>query len=234
MATSENAIQATIILDSGSLLTDEQANGNTYSEVGYFTPHIFVYVDGENKAELNPGILGTNCREINVRKYDSGGNEVASGIELSDCFLKHLLRLHNVYGHVVHPDRVKYDCIFNFNSGRFCSSKLKARNFKEYDGKIHKETGLKKPMGVIAHDIAIHYVLSPGETLKLMCNEKPLWSSDAYRPINRRIDVEIMADNSTAEMFYREGLKLLGQNYWLPNQSGDPPPNWVHGGPSFA
>lgn len=232
MTTSENTIQATIILDSGSFLTDEEANGKAYSEVGYFTPQISVYVDGEKKGDIHPGKIGTGCREIKVRKYDASGNEVATGITLSECLLKYLLRLHNVYGHVVHSDRVKFDCVFHFNSGHFCSSKVKARNFREYNGKSHQETGQKKPVGLIAHDIAIHYELGPGETLKLLCDDNQLWSSDEHGAIRKRLDIEILADNSTAEMFYREGLKLLGQNYWLPNQGGDPPPSWTHGGPA--
>jgi len=232
MTTSENTIQATIILDSGSFLTDEEANGKTYSEVGYFTPHIAVYIDGEKKDDVLPGKLGTGCREIKVRKYDASGNEVATGITLSDCLLKYLLRLHTVYGHMVHPEKVKFDCIFQFNSGHFCSSKVKARNFREYNGKSHQETGQKKPVGEIAHDIAIHFELAPGETLKLMCDDNQIWSSGNLGSIRKRLDIEILADNSTAEMYYREGLKLMGQNYWLPNQGGDPPPNWVHGGPA--
>ena len=230
MTTGGNTIQATIILDSGAFLTDEEANGMTYSEVGYFAPYIMVYIDGEKKGEVNPGRIGTGCRKVDVRKFDANNNEVATTIELSECLLNHLLRLHNVYGHVVHSDREKHDCVFHFNSGHFCSSKLKARDFKELDGKSHAETGRRKSVGVIAHDIAIHYELEPGEALKLMCEGKPLWSSSDYGPIKRRLEVEILADNSTAEMFYRESLKLMGQNYWLPNQ-GDPPPTWTHGGP---
>lgn len=230
MSTIGNTIQATILLDSGSFLTNEEENGMTYSEVGYFTPHLFIYADGEMVGEINPGQMGTGCRKIDVRKYDASGSEIASNIELSQCLLKHLLRLHTVYGHVVHSDRDKYDCLFHFNSGHFCSSKLKTRDFKEVHGKSHSETGRRKSLELIAHDILVHYELEPGETLRLNCDGGKIWSSGDQEKIARRLDIEIMADNSTAEMFYREGLKLMGQNYWLPNQ-GDPPPSWTHGGP---
>jgi hypothetical protein len=227
-----NTIQATILLDSGAFLTDEEKNGFTYSKVGYFAPHIYVYVDGEQKEELHPEKDKTGALNIDVRKYDAAGKEMASSIELSDCLLKYLLRLHNIYGEVVEIDEDKYDCIFHFNSGHFCSSKLKTRNFRLYDGYTDEATDQKKPAGLIAHDIAIHYELAPGETLRLVSDGAPIWSSGNHDPIARRLEVEILADSASSEMFYRDSLKLSGRSYWMPNQGGDPPPNWVHGGPA--
>lgn len=223
-------IQLTIVLDSGLFLTDEEANGFTYSEVGYFTPHIIVYADGEKNDELDPSKLGTDGSAVNVRRIGADGNEIAEVIKFSDCLLEYLLRLHKVYGHLVHVDRSSLDCIFHFNSGRFCSSKVKSRNFREYNGLTNEPTGNKKSAGAIAHDIVIYHHLAKGEKLIFTdCEGNEIWSSDKAKA-TKRIEVEILADNSTAEMFYCKGLKLRGQNYWLPNQGGDPPPTWIHGG----
>jgi hypothetical protein len=225
-------IQVTIVLDSGLFLTDEKANGYTYSEVGYFTPHAMIYADGEKKDELDPLKFGTDGYRINVRKIGKDGDEIVKNIVFSDCLLEYLSRLHNVYGHVVHVDTSSLDCIFHFNSGRFCSSKVKPRNFREYNGLTHAPTGNKKSIGAIAHDIVVHHRLAKGEKLIFALAQeadKEIWSSEKLNAKNR-IDIEILADNSTAEMFYCQGLKLRGQNYWLPNQGGDPPPTWIHGG----
>ncbi len=221
--------QVTIILDSGLFLTDEKANGFTSSQVGYFTPHVYVYRDGEKAEELDAAKMGTGCRRINVRKFDATGKEIAEVIKFSQSLLDHLLRLHKIYGHIVLVDDTKLDCLFDFNSGHFCSLNVKERKFKECDGKTHELTGVKKSVGLIAHDIAIHYKLNSGETLKLTDKDGGvIWSSFAKTP-NSRIDIDVIADNSTAWMFYYEALKLRGQNYWLPNQD-NPPPTWVHGG----
>lgn len=224
-----NGIQVTIVLDSGLFLTDEEATGFTYSEVGYFTPHLHIYRDGEKTEEIDPAKMGTNCRLINVRKINTKGEEVGGGIRFSKCLLKHLLRLHNLYGHFVIVDRPQLDCIFHFNSGSFRSSKLKPRAFKECDGQSHQLTGKRQSVVPIAHDIIIEYELAAGEKLTLSDEAGVvIWSSDSL-PANGRIDIDVMADNSTAVMFYRDALKLRGQNYWLPNQD-DPPPIWTHGG----
>lgn len=224
-----DGIQVTIVLDSGLFMTDEEANGFTYSEVGYFTPHLHVYRDGEKTEEIDPAKMGTNSRLINVRKIGADGKEIGGGIKFSKCLLKYLLRLHKVYGHFVIVDRPQFDCIFHFNSGCFRSSKVKPRAFKECDGQSHQITGKRQSLAPIAHDIAIEFELAAGEKLTLS-DEKGaiIWSSDSP-PAKKRIEVEVMADSATAVMFYRDALKLRGQNYWIPNQ-GDPPPTWTHGG----
>jgi hypothetical protein len=229
MAKAGNALQVTIVLDSGLFLTDEEANKFTSSEVGYFTPHIAVYRDGEKAEEIDAATIGTNCRIINVRKLDDKGKPTGGGIRFSVSLLNDLLRLKDLYGHIVLADEPKLDCKFHFNSGHFCSSKVKPRTFKEYDANTNQPTGKTQSTRPIAHDIVVHYDLAAGESLTLVDNAgNSVWSS-SDRPTRRRIEIEILANNSTASMFYREGLKLRGQNYWMPNQ-GDPPPPWSHGG----
>ena len=222
-------IQVTMVLDSGLFLTDEDANGFAYSEIGYFKPHLHIYRDCEKTEEVDPAKMGKNCRLINVRKIGVDGKEIGGGIKFSKCLLKHLLRLQKVYGHPVNVDRPRLDCILHFNSGSFRSSKVKPRAFKECDGQTHQLTGKRQSLDPIAHDIVVEFRLAEKEKLTLSDDYgTEIWSSDSH-PIKGRIDIEVMADNSTAVMFYRDALDLKGQNYWLPNQD-DPPPTWTHGG----
>jgi hypothetical protein len=219
-------LQVTIVLDSGLFLTDEEGNGYTESEVGYFTPHIVIYRDSRKNEEIDAANVGTNGRVINVRKFDANGQEVGGGVNFSDCLITYLFRAHKLYGEQVEFDRPDLDCIFHFNSGKFCSSKVKQRDFKEFDG-ADQPTGRKQSVEPIAHDVVIHYELAPGEKLRLVADDGgKVWYSDDH-PTNKRIDVEILADNTTATKFYRDGLKMKGKNHWLPNQ-GDPPPLWTH------
>ncbi|HWP43616.1 MAG TPA: hypothetical protein VNO14_10300 [Blastocatellia bacterium] len=230
MTTNGNSIQATILLDSGAFMTDEEATGKTYSEVGYFIPHIVIYVDGEKKKEVTAAQVGTGCQVINISKVDENGNEIDKGITLSECLTAHLLRLDKVYDRHVHVDRDKFDCIFYFNTGHICSSKLKNRHFREHLAYSGQETQNRKYFPRVAHDIAIHFDLQSGQNLKIGSSTCEIWPyNDAPTP-KRRLDIEILADNSTAKMFYCDSLKLRGSNFWLPNQGGDPPPIWTHGG----
>ena len=55
-----------------------------------------------------------------------------------------------------------------------------------------------------------------------MKDGKVFWSSKDVN-VKERLEIEIVADNTTAEKFYRVALKAERDSYWLPNQ-GDPPP----------
>jgi hypothetical protein len=76
----------------------------------------------------------------------------------------------------------------------------------------------------VAHNVAVHYELASGEVLKLRRDDGTiLFTTAGLVAGTKRLDVEIVADNSTAEKFYREALTFSEPNCWLPNQ-GDPPP----------
>lgn len=221
-------IQVTIILDSGAFMTDEDNQGALYTEVGYFTPDIKFYGDGRIVKELDPGRLGTSSRVVDIiLKKPDGSAE--SGINLSEGFCSHMLRLHKLHGRFVHVDRDMFDCVFKFNSGHLRCSKVKARDFKEMNGRTNELSG-RKHIPPIAHDVAIHYEIEDGGELVFNSNGKQTWSSKDHPDIKKRFDIEIMADHTTADMYFNQCLKLRGQNYWLPNQ-GDPPPYWSHSTP---
>lgn len=226
-------IQVTLVLDSGAFLTNEEATGFTYSEVGYFIPHLNVYGDGELIKSVSAYCLGTGCRQLNVRHLDADGNEIAKGIRLSESLYKSLLRMHKLHGRIVHADREKFDCCFHFNSGMFRCSHVMSRVFKEVHGVSHQPTGQVKTISSIAHDVVVEYELQDQETFQILAPGKDknesIWSSAEYPNVTRRFDLEVIAENSTAEFYYREMLKLGRQNYWVPNQ-GQPPPSWTHDG----
>ena len=222
-------IQVTLVLDSGAFLTNEAATGYAYSEVGYFIPHLNVYGDGEMLGSVNAYTIGTGCRPIEVRHLGSDGKEIANGIHLSQSLIKNLLRIHKLHGRVVHTDRQKFDCCFHFNSGVFRCSHVMPRIFKEVNGITHQLTGQFKTTPPIAHDVVVEYQLEKGESFKIGSGKDDIWSTVSHPNVTKRFDLEVIAENSTAELYYREMLKLGRLNYWLPNQ-GHPPPNWTHDG----
>ncbi len=222
-------IQLSVVLDSGAFLTDEAATGYTYSEVGYFIPHLNVYGDGEFLRDIDAYKMGTGAKVVNVRHLDSTGKEKADGVSLSNSLVTNVLRMHKLHNRAIHVDRSKFDCIFHFNSGRFCCSHVKARVFKEVHGVLHTPTGKTKNVGPIAHDIVVHFELADGESFRMTYDDDVIWSSENHPDVKRRFDIEVIAQHATAEYYYREMLNLGRQNYWLPNQ-GDAPPPWGHGG----
>lgn len=217
-----------ILLDAGLFMTDEEADGYQFSEVGYFAPRVHIYQDGERIAELSQNLFGSDGQTIKVRKMTAAGVEINEGIRLSSSLIRDLLRLHKVYDESIIPvDRASLDCIFHFTSGIFRASSVKPRYFQQVDGKSHLPIpNSRKFVGLIAHDIVVEYAIDDGEILSMTdAAGGVIYRSGGAR---LRIDIEILADNSAAEMLYREALKLRGQNYWLPNQD-DPPPIWTHG-----
>lgn len=222
-------IQVTLTLDSGAFLTNEAAAGFLKSEVGYFRPHIVIHGDGEEIKEILPSQVGSDNYTVFVRQFDKTGNDGPAGITLADSLVNHLLRMRGLHGKIVPVDRKRFHCIFDFNSGHFTGSLRKTREFQEMSGSTHLATPNRQTVEQIAHNVCVHWVLGTGESLRLTMDGKPLWDSATYRKVKKRFDIEVMADNSTAVMVYRDALVLNGDNYWMPNP-GDPPPAWNHDG----
>ena len=216
-------LQVTVILDSGTFLPISEYTPEPCFKVGYFRPDIVVHGDGKEVAWVAPEIFGTGGKPIVVGHLNAQGKDIGAGVTYSECFNEHLLRLSSLYGVEIPVDPARFHCSFWFNSGHFCCSKPKMRAFKEYYGGTDELTGIRKTIGPIAHDIAIHYRLAEGEAIVLKSNGQPIWSTANHPSITSRFDIEILADNTTAEMFYRDALILNQANYFLPNQ-GDPPP----------
>ncbi|MCI0488795.1 MAG: hypothetical protein L0229_19565 [Blastocatellia bacterium] len=227
-------IDATIILDSGCFLPVEVVYGAYYPEVGYYKcedllSDIRVYVDGVEKESSKPNKLGSGNCKIDVRHRNADGSFKKKGAEVSPTFHDRLVHLkRDLYGDVkdVSVDVTKYDFIIRFESGYFRDSMVKNRCFKEHkkqsDGSYqHTKDCEKKTIRPVAHNIAVHFRLEDGEALELVKGEQTLLSSRGF-DIKSSLVIEVIADNSTAEKFYRHYLQER-DSYWLPNQ-GDPPP----------
>ncbi|HVF91860.1 MAG TPA: hypothetical protein VNH22_17475 [Blastocatellia bacterium] len=212
------AIQATVVLDSGVLLLEGLKEPYTSIKVGYFQPRIVIYVDGEEASSYEPAQIG---KILDVRL--EGGITRKQIVPFSNCMGSKLLRLSQLYDGKTPPKLLpgSFETIISFDSGHFRCSGVKERNFYEMLG--GQKIGSKK-FGPIAHDIVIEFDLGDDGVLSLKDGGGlDLYSSRTARA-KRRVDIEILAEDRTAEMFYAKALDLdPKESYFLPNQ-GHPPP----------
>jgi len=223
-------VQATVILDSGCFLPRVENRSTT--DIGYFqsaksVSDIRVVADGQELKIDELKSLGKSC-VIEIRHMKASGGEYNKGATSSSTFHDELLHMKDLYGEHMEVDEKKFDCILRFNAGLFCGALLKPRKFKlhrqQSNGKYaySPEDVPKMINRPIAHNIHVHFKLKNGEALELARDGVVFWSSKTV-DAKDRLEVEIIADNSTAEKFYRQALKGKRDSYWLPNQ-GDPPP----------
>ena len=223
-------VQATVILDSGCFLPYD--GKRTSTDIGYFqsamsVPDVRVVADGQEKrfAELNN--LGKNC-VVEIRHVKADGSAYDKRPTSSANFHDELLHMKDLYDEDMAVDEKKFDCILRFNAGHFCGALLKPRKFKlhrkQADGQFAHTSSdetkeIKRP---IPHNLHVHFRLDDGEAIELARDGAVFWSSTKAKA-KERLEIEIIADNETAEKFYRHVLKVERDIYWLPNQ-GDPPP----------
>ena len=226
------SILATVILDSGCFLPVPESNGR-YTKIGYFgssksVSDICVRADGADVGYSEPMNLGKKC-EIQIRHVKADDTIKKEGVRGVQGFHDKLLHLSDLYDKDDVPvvDPAKFDCILHFDSGRFAPALVKPRYFKKLSlqatGKFEALPEESKPVNrPIAHNIHVHFKLKNGEALELARDGEVFWSSKDVGA-KERLDIEIVADNTTADKFYRVALKGKRDSYWLPNQ-GDPPP----------
>lgn len=225
-------IQATVVLDSGCFLPMPEDNQGAYTEIGYFqsgrsVSDIQVAADGNPINTAEKMNLGKKCC-IEVRHVKANGSIKKDGVKGAATFHDGLLHLKDLYGEHMPVDRAKFDCIIRFDSGLFCGALLKPRRFKEHRRQANgqylytEDAGVKMINKPIAHNIFVHFKLKKGEALELARDGEVFWSSKDSGA-KERLEIEIVADNTTAEKFYRNALKDKRDSYWLPN-GGDPPP----------
>src|SRR4030095_9086060 len=233
-------IEATIVLDSGTFLPKT----DRFCDVGYFQSEdnvsdIKIFVDGEEVDFPQPFKLCESkekkCR-LHIFHKDGGDIAKPDGITVSRTFHSQLLHLKDLYNdepkvagkdNHQHVEENNFDCVLRFHSGHFCASMVKNRAFKEHKMQstgLYKHDPKDKPKTLaVSHNVVIHFTLEDGEALELVRDSSTLWSSKKHAP-KRRIEIEIVADNSTAEKFSRHSFSDDKKaSYWLPNQ-GDPPP----------
>ena len=223
------SVQATVILDSGCFLPGNEKNSST--EIGYFqsdnaAQDIRIIADGKELESKDLMSLGEKC-QIEIRHVKEDGTTYDEGAKASPNFHDQLLHFRELYGVDVPVDPTKFDCILRFDSGLFFGAMLKPRAFKPYrhtDGQYvyAPDVAPKSIDRPIAHNVHVHFKLDKGEALQLVRDDVVFWSS-AENGVSERLEIEIIADNSTAKKFYCDALESSRDSYWLPNQ-GDPPP----------
>jgi hypothetical protein len=214
-----NVIRATVTLDSGSFFERD----SSHWDVGYFQsrdsiPDIRVYVDGE-EVDVGHIKLGAGNQRIDFYHMKAGG-KAPGGISVSKDLDKNLLTREKLYGRPIPLRQSAFDVIIRFHSGHFRSSMVKDRVFKECA--YGCPSGGQRLIEGVAHNVIIHYVLEEGDYLKLVRDDRVLWSSQDLK-VKDSLDVEIVADDSTTGKFFYLSLDLSQDKYWLPNQ-GNPPP----------
>lgn len=218
-------VEVTLTLDSGAFLTSIHRKNASSCEVGYFesdpaTPDIRVFADGE---EVNPSRilkLGSGNSRIDVLHTRSDGG-IKEDLKLTKTFRKHLLSRGELYEEIPEWNRSAYDCILYFNSGRFAASVVKPGLFRQHLVEGGEPTGNTRTIRPIARDVRVSFELGQGEVLRLTRDGTDLWSTAEIEAGTKRIEIQITADETTAEKFYDKGLKHNGKDYWV---MSDPPP----------
>jgi hypothetical protein len=220
-------IHATIILDSGSFIPSNPGFKYRTCRMGYFQcdpsgPDVRIYADGE-EVPITPVLkFASGNRTVDVTQLDANGGGVV-GVTRSPTIDQYLLVRSALYGKgPVDLDETSFDCILQFHTGRFRSSMVKKRFFKEVDGNGAVTATQPKELGPIAHDVVACYDLADGDELRFTTDGQVLWSSKFLAGLKGRLDIEVLADDTTALRYYRDSLRNK-KTYWIPNQ-GQPPP----------
>jgi hypothetical protein len=209
---------ATVVLDSGILFLGGLKVPYSSIDVGYFQPRIVIYVDGEEVSDYQPDQIGKKLAVSLDR-----GNSPNQVVPFSKCLNSKLLRLSTLYDGKTPPvmRTDPFDTMISFNSGHFRCSGVKERFFYEMQG--GQKIG-RKCFGRIAHDVVIEFDLGDDGVLSMKDEGALDWSSSQLPSTTKRIDIEILAEDPTAEMFYAKAFDLdPSETYYVPNQ-GHPPP----------
>jgi hypothetical protein len=220
-------IHATIVLDSGSFIPPRQGLLYKSCRVGYFQchnscPDMRIYADGEEVANNPVFKFGGGNRTIDVVQLNASGRGIV-GVTRSPTIDQFLLVRSSLYGKVAPPiNETSFDCILQFHTGHFRCSMVKNRYFKEINADGTITTAQRVDCGPIAHDVVACYELADQDELRLASNGEVLWTSRSLKDLKGRLDIEILADDTTALKYYRDSLGSRSC-YWIPNQ-GQPPP----------
>jgi hypothetical protein len=221
---------ATVVLDSGAFLSALPESG--IWDIGYFaskmsTPSIRIYSDGKEISTAQNLDVPTGGATLEVQLTE--GEILKKGISVDNNISLYGLTWEQLYDDLyaekkqIDVDRTKFDCVIRFHSGYFRASMVKARRFKLQPAPPPANPG-DKWTPPVAHNVVVHYTIADTEELKLVTGGRPMWSSGDHPNSAANIEIEIVADHSTATQFYCDCLTYKGP-FWLPNQ-GDPTPVW--------
>jgi hypothetical protein len=219
------AKRGSITINGGIFLTKKEDLGYDYWDIGYFEcdasfPDVKVYVDGDllSGAILKLGAAGDR---IDV-KLEKGGSTLETGVQKGRSFPDDVLRREVLYGAQVTLDEGKLDSVLRFHSGHFRPSMVKQRYFKQHDPTGKLAGSSRKDMGAIAHNVVVHYDLSDGDKLTIASKTKTYFQKVIDPNVRDRLELEILADDSTSLKYFCDCVDPATPFFWVPNQ-GTPP-----------
>src|SRR4030095_2011968 len=161
-----------------------------YCEIGYFccessVSDIKIFTDGEETDDTpNPFKLCNAGRKskIEVRHKDINNQTKKDGITPAKSFHSQLLHLNQLYGSDEAGEPANLNCILRFDSGHFRASMVKNLDFKSHkkqpDGSLLRDMTVQaKPVGPIAHNMVVSFILEEGEELCLGGDYVILWTT---------------------------------------------------------
>jgi len=221
------AKRGSITINGGVFLLPKESLGYEYWDLGYFEcdpalPDLRIYVDGDEDPTPSPIKLGASGATIDVKVEKSDGR-TQTGITRASSLDTYLLRRERLYdGQRVPLDESILDSVLRFHSGQFRPSIVKKRYFKQHDPKGPIANPLRKDMGAISHNVVVHYDLEDGDRVVVSNKSKTFFERTIDATVQDRLDLEILADDSTALKYYCDCVHAGRPFYWVPNQ-GMPP-----------
>src|SRR5262249_2209880 len=113
-----------------------------------------------------------------------------------------------------------------FHSGSFRASCVMKRYFKQYDPTGRLSNVQRMDMGAIAHNVVVHYNLDDGDKLTIGTATNTYFEKVIDASVQDRLEIELLADDSTALRYFVHCVDPGRAFYWIPNQ-GYPPPTFI-------
>lgn len=218
-------MRVTLTLDNGCFLKPTQS----YREIGCYqraalVSDLRVYVDGEEVEDSRPLKLGSGNSIVELRHTTASGEVVRNRLESSNLDA-YLARLEELYDETVGVDRGRFDALLRIESGQARPSIVRARAFmeteKQPDGSM-KPTGRWKELPSVAHEVVVHFELSPGDNWEMISDGKTLLSVRDLAATSS-VDIDLAADDETGIRIYRDGFGCERRNYWFPDGCDEGP-----------
>jgi len=200
--------------------------GYDYWDVGYVQceagfPDFRVYLDGHEAKITPPPKFDASGGRIDI-KLDQGGKGSLTGVSNASTFHDDIIQRKTLYNEEVPLYLSKLDSVLRFHFGSFRPSMVKRRHFKQYDPTGKLGSPVRKDMGAIAHCVVIHFDLADGDKLTVASPTKTYFEKPIDTSVRDRLEIEILADDSTALKYFCDCVDSNRAHYWIPNQ-GNPP-----------
>jgi len=224
------AKRGSITINGGIFLTQRKEDlGYKYWDVGYFEcdpayPDLRIYVDGDELNVAPPVKLGAKGGTIDIR-LDKGPKGSQTGVSNSNTFHRDIIQRRTLYNEDIPVDESKLDSVLRFHFGSFRPSMVKKRFFKQYDPAGKLVSPQRRDLGAIAHNVVMQFDLDDGDKLTIANGTKSYFEKLIDGSVRDRLEIDILADDSTALRYFCHCVDPGRDYYWVPNQ-GNPPPSF--------